>query len=54
MDYDFTANVEKEFDQVAGGEKSWNSLISAFYTPFHNNVDEMLGKNSDNKFSRER
>ena len=53
MDYDFTANVEKEFDQVAGGEKSWNSLISAFYTPFHKNVDEVLGNNSYNKVSRE-
>lgn len=53
MDYDFTANVEKDFDQVASGEKSWNSLISSFYTPFHKNVDEVLGNNSYNKVSRE-
>ncbi|MGN0202243.1 MAG: type I DNA topoisomerase [Candidatus Cryptobacteroides sp.] len=53
MDYDFTANVEKEFDQVANGEKSWNNLISNFYAPFHKNVDEVLGNNVYNKVSRE-
>ena len=42
MDYDFTANVEKDFDQIAGGEKTWNRVISDFYIPFHHKVDEAL------------
>ncbi len=42
MDYDFTANVEKDFDQIAGGRKSWNQVISDFYTPFHHKVDEAI------------
>ena len=42
MDYDFTANVEKDFDQIAGGKKTWNEVISEFYSPFHHKVDEAL------------
>ena len=48
MDYDFTANVEKDFDLVAEGKEKWNDLITAFYTPFHKKVDEVL---SDKQFS---
>ena len=40
MGYDFTANVEKEFDQIADGNLVWNDVIGAFYTPFHKKVDE--------------
>lgn len=42
MDYDFTANVEKDFDSVADGKTAWNSVISRFYGPFHERVDETL------------
>ena len=42
MDYDFTANVEKDFDSVADGKTVWNSVISRFYGPFHERVDETL------------
>lgn len=42
MGYDFTANVEKEFDQIADGNLVWNDVIGAFYTPFHKKVDEVL------------
>jgi len=35
MDYNFTAQVEKEFDEIADGEKEWRSMIDAFYKPFH-------------------
>lgn len=42
MDYDFTANVEKDFDSVAAGKTAWNSVISRFYGPFHERVDETL------------
>ena len=35
MDYNFTASVEKEFDEVAEGETSWTGMIRRFYTDFH-------------------
>ena len=35
MDYNFTASVEKEFDEVAEGESSWNGMIRRFYSDFH-------------------
>ena len=31
MDYNFTASVEKEFDEVADGEKEWTGMMDAFY-----------------------
>ena len=43
MDYNFTANVEKEFDRIAEGELQWNDMINTFYTPFHNMVDAAIG-----------
>jgi len=38
VDYDFTAQAETEFDQVADGKESWNELITRFYGPFHETV----------------
>ena len=42
MDYNFTALVEKEFDEIAEGEKSWVDMIRAFYGRFHTTVDRAL------------
>lgn len=42
MDYDFTANVEKDFDSIAEGKMAWNALISEFYGGFHRKVEETL------------
>lgn len=42
MDYNFTASVEKEFDEIAMGEKSWPEMIRSFYDEFHSKVDEAL------------
>ena len=53
MDYDFTANVEKEFDQVAGGKMVWNDVIRSFYSPFHKKVDEVLHDGNFSHVSRE-
>jgi DNA topoisomerase I len=39
LDYNFTAQVEKEFDEIAQGDKVWNEMIRSFYTPFHENVE---------------
>ena len=53
MDYDFTANVEKDFDKVAEGRMVWNELISGFYEPFHKRVDETMTDGIYNRVSRE-
>lgn len=52
IDYNFTANAEKEFDKIAEGKCVWNSMINDFYKGFHRKVMDT----SDNmgKFSGEK
>ena len=40
MDYNFTASVEKEFDEIARGQIQWNKMIADFYKPFHEDVEK--------------
>lgn len=40
MDYGFTASVEKEFDEIARGMKSWSNMLDSFYGPFHSLVSK--------------
>lgn len=42
LSYDFTANVEQEFDAIAEGEKPWIGVIEQFYSIFHPNVVEVM------------
>ena len=42
MDYSFTANIEKEFDEIADGKMIWNTMVEGFYTPFHKGVEHTL------------
>jgi len=42
VEYEFTANVEKEFDKIAAGNTKWNTMIKEFYAPFKKNVDEKM------------
>lgn len=42
LEYNFTASVEKEFDEIAQGMKVWNDVIREFYGPFHVQVEETL------------
>jgi DNA topoisomerase-1 len=42
LDYNFTAKVEEEFDEIAKGMKEWTAMIHDFYTPFHKNVEDTL------------
>ena len=42
MDYSFTANIEKEFDEVAEGKMQWSKMVEDFYTPFHSGVTHTL------------
>ena len=46
LDYNFTAFVEKEFDDVAEGRIAWSEMIREFYEPFHKSV-EFTEKNSE-------
>lgn len=52
MDYGFTANVEKQFDEIAEGVKIWNQMIKDFYAPFHIMVEKTV--ESSGKVSGER
>ena len=49
MDYNFTANVEKEFDEVAEGKKDWKKLIQSFYKDFEPDVERSLEQQSSHK-----
>jgi len=42
VDYEFTARLEDELDEVARGEKDWIPLLETFWKPFHDRVDEKL------------
>ncbi|MDF7820381.1 type I DNA topoisomerase [Runella sp. MFBS21] len=43
VDYSFTANVEKEFDEIAEGKLSWQQMIDGFYQGFHQKIGEVEG-----------
>lgn len=42
MDYSFTANIEKEFDEIADGKMEWSRMVEDFYNPFHMGVEHTL------------
>jgi len=42
LDYNFTASVEKEFDEIAEGKTEWTGMISKFYESFHGRVEYVL------------
>jgi DNA topoisomerase I len=42
MDYNFTARIEAEFDEVASGKLKWNNMIDEFYVPFKKDVDKTI------------
>ena len=42
MDYNFTARIEQEFDEVASGNMKWSSMIDDFYIPFKKDVDNTI------------
>ncbi len=52
IDFNFTANVEKEFDEIADGRKKWNHMISEFYGPFHKKIEDTT--ENAGKFSGEK
>ncbi len=46
VNFNFTATVEKDFDEIAIGKLEWTEMIDKFYKPFHKNVERTL-KESD-------
>lgn len=42
MDYRFTADIEKKFDDIAMGSQEWTDMLKNFYGPFHELVEETL------------
>lgn len=52
MDYGFTASVEKEFDDIAQGMKTWKEMIKTFYNPFHENIEDTLENSERNSGQR--
>ena len=49
MDYNFTASIEKEFDEVAEGEKEWTGLMDSFYHDFHPLVEKTMQTKTQHK-----
>ena len=49
MDYNFTANVEQDFDEVAEGRKNWTELIRNFYGEFDPEVEKVMNEHSEHK-----
>ena len=42
VDFNFTASVEKQFDEIAQGLMEWTKMIRTFYDPFHENVESTI------------
>lgn len=49
LNYNFTASVEKQFDEIAEGAKEWTNILDDFYTNFHPSVESALAAKSDHK-----
>ncbi|MBQ2395199.1 MAG: type I DNA topoisomerase [Alistipes sp.] len=47
LEYNFTADVEKEFDRIAEGDITWSKMIDDFYIPFHDMVERAIGTQAD-------
>jgi len=52
MDYNFTASVEAEFDDIADGKMVWNEMLDKFYKPFHLKVENALQNSERSKGER--
>lgn len=43
VDFQFTATVEKDFDEIADGKMNWQTMLEGFYGDFHKNIEEVQG-----------
>ncbi|WP_308261546.1 type I DNA topoisomerase [Prevotella sp.] len=49
MDYNFTAKVEQEFDQIADGKEEWTDMMRSFDKGFEPTVDKVMNARSEHK-----
>lgn len=49
VDYNFTAEVEEQFDEIARGKVKWTGMLADFYKPFHRTVEHTLEKKTRSK-----
>ena len=49
MDYNFTAQVESNFDEIAAGREKWNNEIAQFYKAFHPHIEEVSSLRLEHK-----
>ncbi len=49
MDYNFTAEVEKEFDDIAEGKADWTQMIRRFYDDFKPKVEQSMNSRSEHR-----
>lgn len=52
VDYNFTAEVEEQFDQIAMGDLKWTGMLHKFYGPFHKTIENTLEKKDRKTGSR--
>lgn len=49
MDYNFTATIEQQFDEIADGSEEWTSMMKNFYKEFEPTVEKTLNTRSEHK-----
>ncbi len=49
LDYNFTANVEQEFDTIAEGKEQWTDMLKDFYSHFEPKVEETMNSRQQHK-----
>ena len=49
MDYNFTADIEKEFDEIAEGKMAWEGVVKNFYEGFEPLVEKSVNTHTEHK-----
>ncbi len=49
MDYNFTANVEEKFDEIAAGKLAWNKMLQDFWKDFHPEITTVMNTRKEHK-----
>ena len=52
LDYNFTAQIEEKFDDIAMGKLKWGDMIKSFYKSFDKEVDSSLKEKETSKWER--
>jgi DNA topoisomerase-1 len=53
VDFNFTASVEKQFDEIAEGNIVWQNMLEEFYHPFHRQIEDALANSERARGERE-